>query len=167
MMRYGCLWLGLLLMSATSTIGQEESLTNPKVDLALGSTFLHFAAASSVNLIGVGISGQYRVSNRLGFVGEFNAAYGSGTSARLLLFGPEISLRRHFSPFGHLLIGGAHLSQGSSSSASFATEIGGGVDVNVEGKICWRLVEVDYLPTYFHQGRQDNFRLGTGLVFRF
>ncbi len=55
---------------------------------------------------------------------------------------------------------------GSASNVSFATEIGGGVDVNVEGKISWRLAEFDYLPTYFHQGRHDNFRLGTGLVFR-
>jgi hypothetical protein len=167
MMRYGCLLLGLFLMSAIATIGQEEALTNPKVDVAFGSSFMHFGTASSVNLMGVGISGQYRLSNRLGFVGEFNTSYGSGTSARTLLFGPEISLRRRFSPFGHILIGGAHLSQGTSSSGSFATEIGGGVDLNVEGKISWRLAEFNYLPTYFNQGRQDNFRLSTGLVFRF
>lgn len=167
MTRYGCLLLGLLVMSAISTNGQEEALTNPKVDVALGSTFIHFGTASSVNLMGVGISGKYRFSNRLGFVGEFNTSYGSGTSAHTLLVGPEIALRRHFSPFGHILIGGAHLSQGPSSSMSFATEIGGGVDLNVEGKISWRLEEFDYLPTYFNQGRQDNFRVSTGLVFRF
>jgi hypothetical protein len=166
-MRCGCLLLGLLLTTAISTIGQEEALTNPKLDLTVGSTFMHFGTASSVNLMGAGISGQYRLSNRLGFVGEFNAGYGGGASARTLLFGPEVSLRRHYSPFAHILIGGAHLSQGSSSSGSFATEIGGGVDLNVEGKISWRLAEFDYVPTYFHQGRQDNFRLGTGLVFRF
>jgi len=167
MMRYGCLLLGLVLMSGISTMGQEEALTNPKVDLAVGSTFMHFGTTSSVNLLGVGISGEYRVSNRLGFVGEFDTGYGSGTSAQTLQFGPEISLRRRFSPFGHILIGGAHLSQGRLSSGSFAAEIGGGVDLNVEGKISWRLGEFDYIPTYFKQGRQDNFRLSTGLVFRF
>jgi len=166
-MRCGCLLLGLLLTTAISTIGQEEALTNPKLDLTVGSMFMHFGTASSVNLMGAGISGQYRLSNRLGFVGEFNAGYGGGASARTLLFGPEVSLRRHYSPFAHILIGGAHVSQRSSSSGSFATEIGGGVDLNVEGKISWRLAEFDYVPTYFHQGRQDNFRLGTGLVFRF
>jgi|SRR5579863_6123083 len=167
MMRYECLFFGLLLMSAITTIGQEGALTNPKLDLAVGTTFMHLGTAPSVNLMGVGLSGQYRLSNRLGFVGEFNAGYGSGISARTLLFGPEISLRRHYSPFAHILIGGAHVSEGPFSSGSFATEIGGGVDVNVEGKISWRLAEFDYMPTYFHQGRQDNFRLGTGLVFRF
>jgi hypothetical protein len=166
-MRYGCLLLGLLLMSATGAFGQAEGLTNPKVDVALSSTLMHFGGASPVNLMGVDLAGQYRWSNRLGFVGEFSAGYGAGSSARTLLFGPEISMRRHFSPFGHILIGGAHLSQGASSSTSFASAIGGGVDLNVEGKISWRLAEFDYLPTYFHQGRQDNFRFGTGLVFRF
>jgi len=167
MIRYGCLLVGLLLVSAITTIGQEEALTNPKLDLAVGTSFMHFGTASSVNLMGAGFSGQYRLSNRLGFVGQFNASYGGGTSARTLLFGPEISLRRRYSPFAHILIGGAHLSQGSSSSGSFATEIGGGVDRNVEGKISWRLAQFDYIPTYFHQGRQDNFRLSTGLIFRF
>ena len=112
MTRYGCLLLGLFLMWAVSTLGQEEALTNPKFDVALGSSFMHFGTASSVNLMGVAISGQCRISNRLGFVGEFDTSYGSGTSARTLLFGPEISLRRRFSPFGHILIGGAHLSHG-------------------------------------------------------
>jgi hypothetical protein len=167
MVRYGCLLLGLLLMSSIATVGQEEALTNPRIDLALGSTVMHFGTASSVNLMGATFSGQYRLSNRLGFVGQFNAGYGSGTSARTLLFGPEISLRRQYSPFAHILVGGGHLSQGSSRSGSFATEVGGGVDRNVEGKISWRLAEFDYIPTYFHQGRQDNFRLTTGLIFRF
>ncbi|MGA8035147.1 MAG: hypothetical protein WB985_04180 [Candidatus Acidiferrales bacterium] len=167
MTRYGCLLLGLFLMWAVSTLGQEEALTNPKFDVALGSSFMHFGTASSVNLMGVAISGQCRISNRLGFVGEFDTSYGSGTSARTLLFGPEISLRRRFSPFGHILIGGAHLSHGPASSTSFATEIGGGVDLSVEGKISWSLGEFDYLPTYFNQGRQGNFRLSNGLIFRF
>jgi hypothetical protein len=166
-MRYGCLLLGLLLTTAITTIGQEEALTNPRLGLTVGSTFMHFGTESSVNLIGVGVSGQYRLSNQLGFVGEFNAGYGVGTSARTLLFGPEVSLRRHYSPFAHILIGGAHLSQGSCNSASFATEIGGGVDLKVGRKFSWRIAEFDYLPTYFHHGRQDNFRLGTSLVFRF
>jgi hypothetical protein len=150
-----------------ATVGQEEGLTNPKLDLAVGSSFMHFGAAPSVNLMGAGFSGQYRLSNRLGFVAQFNAGYGSGTSARTLLFGPEVSLRRRYSPFAHILIGGAHISQGSLRSGSFATEIGAGVDRNVESKISWRVAEFDYIPTYFHQGRQDNFRLSTGLIFRF
>jgi hypothetical protein len=166
-MRCGYRLLALLLLSVTGAFGQEAGLTNPKVDLTVGSTFMHFGGASSVNLMGIDLSGRYRWSNRLGFVGEFSASYGAGSSARTVLLGPEISFRRHFSPFGHILIGGAHLSQGPSGSASFASAIGGGVDLNVEGKISWRLAEFDYLPTYFHQGRQDNFRFGTGLIFRF
>jgi hypothetical protein len=48
MMRYSCLLLGLPLMSAISMSGQEEVLTNQRVDLALGSAFMRFGIASSV-----------------------------------------------------------------------------------------------------------------------
>lgn len=167
-MRYGCLLIVLLLVYMTQASGQEPGVINPKIEFAVGSSVMHFATSPSVNLAGANLSGQYRWTRWFGLAGEFDAGFGAGASARTILFGPEISIpRRRYSPFAHILIGGSHLSQKSSSDAAFATEIGGGVVMNVEGKISWKLAEFDYLPTYFHNGRQDNFRFGTGLVFRF
>lgn len=167
-MRYGCLLIVLFLVSMNQASGQEPGLINSKIEFSVGSNLVHFATAPSVNMAGVVLSGQYKWTNWFGLAGEFDAGFGTGTSARTILFGPEISIpRRRYSPFAHIMIGGAHLSQKSSSDAAFATQIGGGVVMNVEGKISWKLAEFDYLPTYFHNGRQDNFRFGTGLVFRF
>jgi hypothetical protein len=167
-MRHGCLLIVLFLMSATHTIAQEPGLIDSKIELSVGSSVMHFAASPSINLAGVNLSGQYRWTSWMGLAGDFQAGYGAGASARTILFGPEISIPRwRFSPFAHILVGGAHLSQSSTSDNAFATELGGGVEVNVEGKISWKCAEFDYLPTYFHNGRQDNFRFGTGLVFRF
>ncbi len=167
-MRHGCLLIVLFLVSMTQASGQEPGLINPKIELSIGSNLVHFATAPSVNMAGVNLSGQYKWTNWFGLAGEFDAGYGTGTSARTILFGPEISIPKHrYSPFAHIMMGGAHLSQKSSSDTAFATEIGGGVVMNVEGKISWKLAEFDYLPTYFRNARQDNFRFGTGLVFRF
>jgi hypothetical protein len=167
-MRYGCLLVVLFLMSLTQASGQEPGLISTKIELSVGSNLMHFATAPSANMAGVNVTGQYKWANWFGLAGEFDAGFGTGTAARTILCGPEISIpRQRYSPFAHIMIGGARLSQKTSSDAAFATEVGGGIVMSVEGKISWKLAEFDYVPTYFHNRRQDNFRFGTGLVFRF
>ena len=51
-------------------------------------------------------------------------------------------------------------------ATSFAMALGGGLDVRVSKRIAVRLVQADYTPTFFGSGRQDNFRISTGIVFR-
>lgn len=81
-------------------------------------------------------------------------------------------------PFAQVLIGLAHSSgtlvQGSNpgsanAGAAFATNVGGGLDLRASSKIAIRLVEADYLLTTVDNGsnnRQNNFRIGAGVVFR-
>jgi len=93
------------------------------------------------------------------------------------LFGPRLNLRRfdHFVPFGEVLFGAAHGSSqvtGDKSQGAFAMAIGGGVDVVLTKYLAWRFVQADYLMTNFSGsllspgGRQNNFRVGTGVVLR-
>ena len=51
-------------------------------------------------------------------------------------------------------------------ATSFAMALGGGLDVRVNKRIAVRLIQVNYTPTFFGSGRQDNFRISTGIVFR-
>ena len=51
-------------------------------------------------------------------------------------------------------------------ATSFAMALGGGLDVRVNQRIAVRLIQVDYTPTFFGSGRQDNFRISAGIVFR-
>ncbi|MGB2670275.1 MAG: OmpA family protein [Candidatus Acidiferrum sp.] len=106
-----------------------------------------------------------------------NVGSGSGTLSTYLI-GPRLNLRKfdHFVPFAEFLIGSAHAGPsltGDSSANSFALSAGGGVDVVLTKHIAWRFAELDYLMTAFNgdflgaNGRQNNFRVGTGLVYRF
>lgn len=87
------------------------------------------------------------------------------------LFGPRVSFSvGKVRPFAHALFGASHLTEsesGTSSSAnSFAYALGGGVDYRLMHFIGWR-IQADMLQTRFFSTTQSDFRLSTGLVFRF
>lgn len=107
---------------------------------------------------------------------------GSGEDLTLTsyLFGPRFSWHRsgHFAPFGQVLLGGAHASgsfatDGSGfagSSNAFALIAGGGLDIGIARHFAIRAFEADYYRTQFANGfndRQNNLRLGAGVIFRF
>jgi len=94
------------------------------------------------------------------------------------LFGPRLNLRKfdHFVPFGEFLVGGAHAGKqltGDQGQSAFAIAAGGGVDVVITRYLAWRFAQLDYVMTNFSgigvggNARQDNFRVGTGIVLRF
>jgi hypothetical protein len=93
------------------------------------------------------------------------------------LFGPRVNFRRfdHFVPFVEVLFGAARAGSqltGTAQQSSFALAAGGGVDAIIVKNFAWRVFEADYLMTNFTgalvspAGRQNNFRIGTGLVLR-
>lgn len=96
------------------------------------------------------------------------------------LFGPRLNLRRfdHFVPFGEFLVGGGGAGvemtgpPGADTQNSFTMAVGGGVDVVLYKNLAWRFAQIDYLMTNFSgaflgpNARQNNLRLGSGLVYR-
>jgi hypothetical protein len=100
--------------------------------------------------------------------GPFNATVtGHETD---VMFGPRLSFPAgKFRPFGEALVGVGHVNTGqgfSTSDTSFATAFGGGLDYKIIRILALR-AEADYVQTRFFSTRQDNFRLSTGIVFRF
>ena len=98
-------------------------------------------------------------------------------SFQTYLFGPRIDFRHwdHFVPFVEVMFGAAHTGSqltGDSSQSAFAMAAGGGVDVILIKNLAWRVFEADYLMTNFSgslvsaDARQNNFRIGTGVVLR-
>lgn len=89
-------------------------------------------------------------------------------------------------PFAHALVGVAHnrskvkfiecLSNCSSpalttpnntfTDTGFGGAFGGGLDVKVNDKIDFRLIQVDYNPVYTNSRVNNNFRFGIGIVFK-
>ena len=165
MLRKVMLVLGLCL--AVSYVAQAQD----KWEVFGGYSYMRFRPSPDVNLNGWEASAQYKFTDWLGGVADFDGHYGSiaglGTSNYTYLFGPQISLPGRLSPFGHLLLGGAHNSTAGFGQSSFSMAIGGGFDATIVHDIRWRLVQVDYLLTQFGGGSQNNARISTGIIFRF
>lgn len=101
------------------------------------------------------------------FGGTYNSSAGVKTSLNTFLFGPQVSLPTPVSPFVHALFGAARVSSSGSSSTSFASAVGGGIDIHPIPLIGLRLIQIDYLNTHFGNTRQDDFRLSAGVVLHF
>jgi outer membrane protein OmpA-like peptidoglycan-associated protein len=127
----------------------------------------------------VGEGGGYRFDRQILILTPANTLTGATISGNMqtYLFGPRLNLRRfdHFVPFVEALFGGAHGSSeltGTQSQSAFALAVGGGVDVVLTKYLTWRFVQADYLMTNFSgsllspSSRQNNFRIGTGIVLR-
>jgi OmpA family len=152
-------------------------------------------AFRNFNAFGATGSFTYNANKWLGLTAEIGAYHfnrqifgtptSSGTyplettsgSMQTYLFGPRIDFRHfdHFVPFVEVMFGAARAGSqltGTSQQSSFALAAGGGVDAVVVKNLAWRVFEADYLMTNFTgslvspEGRQNNFRIGTGLVLR-
>ncbi len=150
-------------------------------DVRPGDPFDSFSAHGGIG------SFEYNVHKYLGLVAEFAGVKGTrrvgsnslDTELFTYLFGPRLNIRKfnHVVPFAHFLIGGAHsgieLTGASDADNSFALATGGGLDVVPMRRLAIRLFQADYLMTSFSgpavggNSRQDNFRVATGLVYRF
>jgi hypothetical protein len=166
----------------------------PKYEIAGMYDYMNFHPGSPFNNFGSqGGSGSftYNASRWLGLTAELGGLHydrnvfpltGSNNSVSggltTYLFGPRLNLRRfdHFVPFGEFLLGGAHAGTqltGTGGQSAFALATGGGVDVVITKYVAWRFAQIDYVMTNFSgtgiggNSRQDNFRIGTGIVLRF
>lgn len=170
------MWLlPAILILAGSALAQET----PKVEISGSYSFLRFGA----NQNGASFSVAGNVNSWFGVVGDFGfyhssfqgiPAIGLGTSIGLntdsFLFGPRFSMRsnRKVTPFGQVLVGGAHLSAGtngiSAAITPFAVSTGGGVDFAVAPHIALR-PQFDYILMRYNGSTQTGFRVSFGVVF--
>jgi outer membrane protein OmpA-like peptidoglycan-associated protein len=178
--------------NAKSSNEDEPGRTTPKWEASVGYSYTSFHPGvpfDDLSLHGASGGFAFNVHKYLGLVVDF----GGGRFSRRLspttrlnggvftyLFGPRLNLRRfdRFVPFAEFLVGGARSGgalTGTSNSGydSFAVATGGGVDVVLTRNLAWRFAQIDFLMTNFSgptvggNSRQDNLRLGSGLVFRF
>ncbi len=162
MLRKLLLMLGLCCTFAFSAHAQDN-----KVNLFGGYSYMRFDSSPGHNLNGWELSGEYKFNDWLGGVADFDGHYGSGISTHSFIFGPQISWPARVSPFGHLLLGGGHISAGGFGDTSFSLALGGGIDTKLVPYLSWRIFQADYLMTQFGGGTQNNFRLSTGIVVHF
>ena len=184
-----------LFLPLPGTLLAQEAL---KAEVSAGYSFanLQLLGTDRPNANGWNASVSVNLNRWFGLVTEFGGLYGASSSrtisfiplvetfdakAHTFLFGPRFTLRREkFSPFAHVLLGGARLnstitdffpqsgfsSRFSSSSFAFALALGGGINYKFRDRWAWR-VQTDYLQSGFFAATQNNFRLSTGPVFYF
>jgi len=129
---------------------------------------------------GAGSAGAY-LTSRFGVIGEFGACrttgLPSGMSAHQMnyLFGPRMyfpTSRGRLFPYVQALFGGAKYSAsvsglGSESENAFAMAFGGGADITLSKHVTLRAAQFDYFFTHFEGEGQNNFRIQSGIVYRF
>ena len=167
---------------------------SPRAELALGYSYLRSNAppggCTCFSLNGGNATLAWPLgTGRFALVGDVSAGHagsiGSGGDSLTLstyTAGMRYTPRPAHSslrPFGQALIGVAHSSgslvkgQGpvvSNAGAAFAANLGGGLDLSLNHRFSVRLIEADYLLTTFDNAsnnRQNNLRLGAGVVVRF
>ena len=171
-------------------------LLTPKFEIAGLFQYINFMPGTGFNNFNTyGATGAftYNANKWLGLTAEVGGYHFSrqipststGTSSletitgglQSYMLGPRINFRHfdHFVPFVELMFGAAHGGPqltGTSAQSAFALAAGGGVDAVIIKNLAWRVFEADYFMTTFTgaavgpNGRQNNFRIGTGLVFR-
>jgi hypothetical protein len=174
--------------SSTSGDSAPGRLT-PKYELAGMYSYINFNPGNSFpNFNNNGGTGSftYNVNPYLGLTAEAGfysferrvvPAVGKTEGGfQTFMAGPRLNLRRdHFVPFAEVLFGALRASgqvTGTDRYNSFALAAGGGVDIVFTKHIAWRFAQLDYLRSYVAgpwvdpNYRQNSFRAGTGIVFR-
>jgi opacity protein-like surface antigen len=139
-------------------------------------------ASEKVNYNGFEAEFNQNVTRNIGIVTSFSGTYNnsgyfdskSGKTLHAnvqrytLLAGPRYNWRTGgVTPFAHALFGIQHIRAGfddrTKSDTAFAMAFGGGLDVHAGEHMDVRVVQVDYLPTFFNGTRQDNIRASAGI----
>lgn len=150
---------GAVSASAQGTVAPNSEvyvgyqMVNDRVSLRDG--------ASGINVSGTG----YVADTPVGLTAEVGANFKNDESLATLMGGLVLKSRNGtVQPFVRGVVGVARSSVGDADyGLSFAT--GAGVDVKVGETVSLRLIQADYLQTRLFGGRQDNFRVGAGIVF--
>ncbi|MGB6383678.1 MAG: outer membrane beta-barrel protein [Terriglobales bacterium] len=176
------------LFAATPPIKAQEQTS--KFEAYGGYYYVRFnvnanvpGIAPSATYNGNGGGGQleYNAKNWLGVVGDLGG-YGATSTANgalvggvfTYLLGPRVNFRHgKFTPFVQALFGGVRttdgIAQSTGSENNFAMTAGGGIDFKVSRHVSVRPIQAEYFMTKIPDGlnnRQDNLRVGAGVVFR-
>ena len=153
-----------------------RGMENDRWELGLGFTYVKFRSpAIHQNMLGLNTSVVYFPSDWIGVEGNITAAFGGKifvddrTKYGGFTGGPKIIVRRRgWEPWGHALVGMAHVNPqlAGVSKNGVAIQVGGGADYTLRGQLAVR-AEGDWVFTHLYSLSQNNFQLVTGLVLRF
>lgn len=109
---------------------------------------------------------------------QISARAGERARLHFILFGPQFSLSSSdkINPFFHILMGAVHLRADATARlndivlnvpfarVSYASAVGGGLDIKLNDSVSLRVIKADYVFTAFIRDSFSNARLSTGIV---
>jgi hypothetical protein len=109
---------------------------------------------------------------------QISAPRGERARLHLILFGPQFSFYKNekVETFFHILMGATHLRTDATArlddiilnipfaKVSYASAVGGGLDVKLNDSVSLRLIKADYVFTAFIKSSYSNARLSAGIV---
>jgi hypothetical protein len=144
--------------------------------LGLGVEFIRFqSSVLDASIVGVNTTLSYYTNTWFALEGSVVTAFGpppnDNNHVKYLGGGGGLRIggrRARFEPWGHVIVGGAHLQPQTAAGNRTALSVtaGGGVDYRVNSRLSLR-AEMDYLYTNFYSQTQNNFQATTGVVFHF
>jgi opacity protein-like surface antigen len=193
--RYLLMFSLALLALGLSDRARAQAIQWPRVDIFAAYSYLRSTTAISgepINLDGGSFSAAFYLNRWLGVAGDVGVYHAGNIANQFSLTlwsyqaGPRVRLHNdtRFTPYGQFLIGGGHAGGTLYTSSlgfglapigannSFLFTVGGGLDCRLNGRIGIRIVQAEYLRSEFLNGssvghQQNNFRLSTGIVFKF
>jgi len=139
------LWLVILVLAFTlcavsQAWSQEDEI--PQAEIVGGYSYLHSA---DTNFNGWKASLVGNVNSWVGIAADFDGHYTGEESEHSITFGPEFSLRKNkkWTPVGYALAGVAFEKSASGDTEhGFATELGGGLDYELNHRWAIRIFDV-------------------------
>ena len=156
------LLLGVFIL-AGSALAQDY----PKGEFSATYSYLRLGFTDGANQQGSSVSIAGNLNRWFGVAGDFGGYHTAGLTTFTFLAGPRITARNssRVNPFAQFLVGGAHLT-GGSSVTPFAISAGGGVDLPMADTVGLR-PQVDYIAMRANGSTVNTLRVSVGVVFRF
>jgi opacity protein-like surface antigen len=120
----------------------------PKVEGFIGGSVMNIDD-SGFKLTPFGWQGSVNGNfhNNVGIVGDFSGNYRKGIKIHSFLGGVQFTKRAEkTSVFAQAKAGGVRFNDSTSSDTNFQLGFGGGVDWNINDKVSFRVIQIDWLP---------------------
>jgi len=144
--------------------------------LGLGVEFFRFQSnIINASLVGLNTTLTYFTNDWFGLEGSLVTGFAPTiyTNEHVKYFGGSGGIRlgsrrARFEPWGHVLVGGAHLQPqtANNSKNALTVQAGLGLDYRVNSRLSLR-AETDYVYSKFFNDQQNNFQGVAGIVFHF
>ncbi|MGH9532064.1 MAG: PKD domain-containing protein, partial [Terriglobales bacterium] len=157
---------------------QDEEV--PKWDIFAGYAWMEPGgniAGTSLDEMpkGWGATATYNVDKYWGLSLDFGGNYGDNADVGTIMAGPRFSIRsdNKITPYGHALFGLHRLSPiGLGADSGFGIAVGGGLDLSINKRFSWKIIEADYVWAHHNFAPLDRpnlagARLRTGIVVKF